>query len=485
MSSHPVAAGRVLPTLNEDGSRNWIRPRVSPGPWWRRRQVVAYVLMCVFFAIPHIRIMGKPAFLMSFPKREFTLMGYTFLPTDTLLFMLLLASGVIGIFLLTALFGRAWCGWACPQTVYLEFLYRPIERLLEGGYAGSRKLDREKKFWGGRRILKYVIYAVLSLFLAHTFLAYFVGTEQLAVWVRQSPWDHPRSFMVMAITTIAIWYNFTYFREQTCLIACPYGRWQSVLLDKQSVIVAYDYNRGEPRGHENAKSTNAAGDCIDCKACVTTCPTGIDIRDGLQMECVHCTQCIDACDTIMDKVGKPRGLIRYSSQEALAGKPRKLLRPRVVLYPLALSLSLGALLFSMANKEAADVTVLRGMGAPFVEESNGQIANQIRIKIANRGNEEARYTIAVDGARRGRVIAPENPLVVAGGTTRETSIFVVMPREAFVNGEHAVNVNVKDGARFSNSIPWRLQGPSATSRNDSGSRTTLDTGGVAPAGARP
>lgn len=474
MSAHPVAAGRVLPTLNEDGSRNWIRPKPSPGNWWRRRQVVAYALMVVFFAIPHIRIGGRPAFLMSFPKREFNLMGWTFLPTDTLLFMLFLFSTVIGIFLLTALFGRAWCGWACPQTVYLEFLFRPIERLFEGGYAGSRKLDREGRFWGPRRVAKYAVYALLSLFLAHTFLAYFVGTEQLALWVRQSPWDHPTGFVVMAITTIAIWYNFTYFREQTCLIACPYGRWQSVLLDKQSVIVAYDYLRGEPRGKVTEPRPDTLGDCIDCKACVTTCPTGIDIRNGLQMECVHCTQCIDACDTIMDKVGKPRGLIRYSSQEELAGKPKKLVRVRTVLYPLAFAAAFGTMLVLLFNKETADVTVLRGLGAPFTEEADGTVTNQVRIKIANRGGTDARYRIELDGAAGGRVISPENPLGVAVGTTRETSIFVRLPRAGFANGERAVNITVSDGARFTTTVPWRLQGPSdgsAPNRSSTPART--------------
>jgi cytochrome c oxidase accessory protein FixG len=461
VTAPPIASGRVLPTLNEDGTRNWIRPRPSPGRWWRRRQVVAYVLMVVFIALPHIQVGGHPAFLMSFPKREFHLMGWTFLPTDTLLFMLFLFSTIIGIFLLTALFGRAWCGWACPQTVYLEFLFRPIERLFEGGYAGSRALDRERKWFTPARLAKYGVYALISLVLAHTFLAYFVGVEQLSVWMRSSPWEHPTGFFVMALTAVGVWYNFTYFREQTCLIACPYGRWQSVLLDKQSIIVAYDYLRGEPRGKAAAANRpETMGDCIDCKACVTTCPTGIDIRNGLQMECVHCTQCIDACDAIMDKVGKPRGLIRYSSQEALAGKPRKLVRLRTVLYPLAFTAALTTLLVLLFTKENAEVTVLRGLGAPFTEDASGVVTNQVRVKITNRADSDRTYRIDIAGVDGGRVVAPENPLPVSRGTIRETSVFVQLPRDAFTNGVRDVTVTVTDGARFTTTVPWRLQGPS-------------------------
>src|SRR5690348_1587838 len=205
--------------------------------------------MVVFFAIPYVKIGGKPLMLLDLPRREFTFGGVTFLPTDTLLLMLLMMSILITVFLLTALFGRVWCGWSCPQTVYMEFLFRPIERWLEGGRSGSMHLDSQgiRGQMNPRRISKYAIYFVLALLLAHTFLAYFVGVDQLAVWVRRSPAQHPTSFALMALTTSAIMFDFSFFREQTCLVACPYGRWQSALLDKQSLIVAYDRNRGEPR----------------------------------------------------------------------------------------------------------------------------------------------------------------------------------------------------------------------------------------------
>lgn len=429
--------------------------------------MTAYALMVVFFVVPHLRVFGKPIFLMDLPKREFTLMGFTFLPTDTLLFMFVMGTGVIGIFLVTAFWGRAWCGWACPQTVYLEFLFRPIGRWFDGGYTGARNLDKKSAFFTPRRLAKYGTFMVLSLFVAHTLLAYFVGTEQLFQWMFQSPAEHPTPFLVVALTTGLVWFNFTYFREQTCLIVCPYGRWQAALIDRQSLIVAYDYVRGEPRALGVKVRDPAAGDCISCNACVQTCPTGIDIRNGLQMECVHCTQCIDACDDVMTRIGKPTGLIRYSSQDAIAGIPRKLLRLRTVLYPSVLIVLIGGLLLSLATKAPADITVLRGLEAPFIEQPDGRIANQVRIKITNRRGTDQQYRLVFDGLQSANIaatdiviVAPENPLTVVAGATHATSVFVLLPRRAFVNGERAMNIVVTDSRGYTETIAYRLLGPS-------------------------
>ncbi len=453
--------GRVLPTLNQDGSRRWIRPKPSGGAWLSRRRVVAYALMVAFFGLPHLRINGMPAILLDLPRRHFTLFGTTFLPTDTLLLMLLLASIVVAIFLFSALFGRVWCGWACPQTVYMEFVFRPLERLLEGGRSGSLILDKHHDHLHWRRLLKYAVYFLLALFLAHTFLAYFVGVAALERWVRLSPYDHPAPFLVMAATAALIFFDFAYFREQTCLIACPYGRWQSALLDNESLIVAYDYRRGELRAHAVKDRPADAGDCVDCGACVITCPTGIDIRNGLQMECIHCTQCIDACDSIMDKVDKPRGLIRYASRDLLAGRPRHLLRPRVVLYPLALTLFLGGFVYALETREKADVTILRSQAEPFSIEPDGRVSNQIRVKVANRSLSDRAYAISILGADSAQVIAPESPLAVKAGEQRTTSIFVVLSPAAFTRGRRDVRVRIDDGDDYSADIPFNLLGPVA------------------------
>jgi cytochrome c oxidase accessory protein FixG len=342
----------------------------------------------------------------------------------------------------------------------MEFLYRPIEILIEGGRSRQLKLDAHGP--DGRRMIKHAVFLVVSAFLANTFLAYFVSWESLLGWITGSPADHPAAFALMLGTTLLMFFDFAWFREQTCIVACPYGRFQSVLLDRQSLIVGYDTSRGEPRGPWRKKEKRTAGDCIDCHLCVSTCPTGIDIREGLQMECIHCTQCIDACDEVMDRVGLDSGLIRYTSQAELETGKRAFLRPRLVVYSAVLAVMFGAFAFSLAGKSTADVTLLRGLGAPFTELPSGEISNQIRIKIANRAADDRSYHIELESTDNLQLIAPENPLSVASGNTEMTAAFVTATRSSFTDGEAAIVLKISDGVDFEKILPYRILGPAGT-----------------------
>ncbi len=457
MSGPLPAQERVLPTLNADGSRRRIHPRLYKGRLYTARLVTAWGLIALFVGLPFLRINGKPALLLDVAGREFSFFGRTFLATDGMLLMLLMITIFLSVIWLTALVGRAWCGWGCPQTVYMEFVFRPIERLFEGGRADQIKLD--KQGLSLRRALKYPVFLVLSILVANVFLAYFVGVERLWQWMQESPAEHPVGFLVMGVTAALVMFDFAYFREQMCTVVCPYARLQSVLLDDRSLIVGYDKQRGEPRSKGKAQPGANAGDCIDCNACVVTCPTGIDIREGLQLECITCTQCIDACNSIMHKIGKPPGLIRYSSQTSLeTGARTRIARPRAFIYPVLIGVFASALVFFLMRGQSADVTLLRGIGAPYVVQGDG-IRNQLRVKIANRSPATHRYQLELVGATDIKLIAPENPLSVAAGTHETTTIFLVVPKASFVRGKRPLKLRVSDGAEFSTELDYQLLGP--------------------------
>ena len=465
-----IPAERVLSTLNADGSRRWLRPRLSPGRFLTARRVTAWALIALFTVLPFVKMGHAPAILLDIGRRQFTLFGKTFLPTDTIILAVVLVGIVVSVFLLTAVLGRVWCGWGCPQTVYMEFLYRPIERFFDGPPGRGGKIGR--KATALRSIGKFAAFWLASMVLAHTFLSYFVGVNNLRLWITRSPFDHPTSFAVMLATTALMFLDFTWFREQTCIVACPYGRLQSVLLDSNSLIVSYDPVRGEPRGHGHgahvrlnalpSEQGGGKGDCVDCGLCVETCPTGIDIRDGLRMECIGCAQCIDACDAVMTKLKRDVGLIRYSSQARIAGAKGRVARPRLFVYAGVLLVIAGVFATLVSQAKDTDVTLLRGMGVPFTELANGEIGNPARLKITNRSREPRSYRVEVAAGGPARILAEAQAIALQPSASVTRGLVIAVPASAFVFGKHKVILRVVDDRQSVAEVTYEMLGPFKT-----------------------
>ena len=431
-----------LATIGDKGARRWLYPANFDGKWWRRRRVVNLLLMALFFALPWLQVGGHQAVLLDLPRRKLAFFGLVFWPQDTFLLWLLLFCTIIAVFLTTAQWGRIWCGWACPQTVFLEGLIRRVEFWLEGSPAARRKRDEgpwtADKF--RRKVLKHGAFLVISSHVANTALCYFAGTDTVIEMTLQPPATNWAWFVFMAGLNAVFYLNFARFREQLCTIACPYGRWQSVLIDRQSMIVAYDPSRGEARGtggQRRKEPDKAWGDCVDCSRCVQVCPTGIDIRDGLQMECVNCTACMDACDAVMQKAQRPEGLVRYTSLAELEGDKRRWLRPRTVGYGLLLLVASATLVVSLAGRKAVEVQVLRAQGQSISAEA-GWLTNHFRARLINKS--ELPVSIKLRDAPGYDLRVPMNPWPVPPSSAATMDIFIRRPLSEFAGTEEVLLV---------------------------------------------
>jgi cytochrome c oxidase accessory protein FixG len=388
----------TLYSINPDGSRNMLHPADVHGRWHRLRNVAFAVLIAIYVLVPWIRIEGSPAIRFDIPARTAYLLGNTYTREDFYLVFFLLTGFAFGLFAVTALWGRIWCGYACPQTVFLEGVYRRVERWIEG--SRNERLRRNKegmsfdKLW--RKGVKQLAFLAITLLITHTLLAYFLPVEELLPALLDGPEEHWLAFSWTIALTAVLYFDFAWFREQFCVIMCPYGRLQSALIDDETVVVGYDKARGEPRGpktHAQAEAAaTARGDCIDCRSCVHVCPTGIDIRNGLQMECIGCTNCMDACDSIMQQVGRPTGLVRYDSLRGFRGQQKRFFRPRLFLYAALALVGLTVFATTASQRTALEVTVLRARGLPYTLQEQ-RVQNLYTLHLQNKSAQPTRYQL--------------------------------------------------------------------------------------------
>jgi len=419
-------------TVDAKGKRKWVFAQKPKGKFYRIRTLVSIGFFILFFSLPFIQINGRPLFLFNIPEARFIIFGKIFWPQDFFILGVTMITFIVFVVLFTAAFGRLFCGWVCPQTIFMEMLFRKVEYWIEGD-AGSQKLLKNSA-WTARKVriklTKHLAFFVLAFIIANFFLSYIIGIEELKKIISEPVSKHTGGLFSILIFSGVFYGVYAYFREQACTVICPYGRLQSVLLDRNSMIVAYDYKRGEPRGkYRKIKDSEInTADCIDCFQCVKVCPTGIDIRNGTQMECVGCTACIDACNTMMDAVGQARGLIRYASENGIADSKKLRYTGRMKFYSVVLIILAGLLTFLLATRKNVDGTIVRAAGMLYQERGEDSLSNLYTIKIINKTQHDVPLTLRLENAP-GRIIEAEGKSIdVKKEGQGRGSFFIVLPK---------------------------------------------------------
>jgi cytochrome c oxidase accessory protein FixG len=452
-----------LATVDAKGKRNWVFAHKPKGRFYNIRTIVSLGFFALFFTLPFIKMNGRPLFLFNIPEAKFIIWGKIFWPQDFFIFGLTMVTFIIFIVLFTAAFGRLFCGWVCPQTVFMEMLFRKVEFLIEGD--GPKQKLLKNSGWTGEKIrkklTKHIVFFLLSFIIANFFLAYIIGVDELKKIITEPVSEHVVGFMALIIFSTVFYAVYAYFREQACTVVCPYGRLQSVLLDRNSMIVAYDYKRGEPRGkYKKEQPADASlGDCIDCYQCVKVCPTGIDIRNGTQMECVGCTACIDACDKMMDAVGRPRGLVRYASENGISEGAKLRYTTRMKMYTGLLIVLTGLLSVLLLTRKDVGGTITRAGGLLFQERGTDSISNLYTIKLTNKTMEDINLTLKLEDAP-GRVLeAAGEQILVKKEDQGKGSFFIILPTSFLKDVKTSLHVGLYQGDKKITTIKTNFMGP--------------------------
>ncbi|SNC59955.1 cytochrome c oxidase accessory protein FixG [Hymenobacter gelipurpurascens] len=453
----------TISTVDAEGKRVWLYPKKPSGRLFKARKWISYGLLAMLFAGPWLRIGGLPLLMMNLPERKFIIFGQIFWPQDFFILLVAALAFTLFVILFTVVYGRVFCGWVCPQTIFLEMVFRRIEYWLEGDAPQQKALDRADWDWNKtwRKTTKHALFLLISFLIANTFLAYIIGTDALVQIVTDSPSQHLGGLASMVVFTGVFYAVFARFREQVCTIACPYGRLQGVMLDKDTPVVAYDYQRGEPREKLRKNQQRTAGDCIDCHQCVQVCPTGIDIRNGAQqLECTNCTACIDACNNIMALVDLPQGLIRHASENNIAqGTPFRL-TGRMKALSGALVVLLMGLTFLLASRSNVQATVLRTPGQLFQKTERGTISNLYNISVINKTNHPYPITLRVLEPAGGTIslVGKDGLTLPAQGIT-EGVFFAELPKSSLHTTNEKIRIGVFSGGQLITETKTKFLGP--------------------------